>query len=131
MTGVIAGMTLSLDGYVADRQGSVDRLYSDFDALQGSAWLEEIVAGTGSVLMGMRTFEMAGDPDTYADTYEFQVPIVVLTHHPPAIAPKQNERLTFTFITDGVDSAVAVATEAAGDKAVTVVGDADAGSFSD
>ncbi|MGI8976088.1 MAG: dihydrofolate reductase family protein [Thermomicrobiales bacterium] len=53
------------------------------------------------------------------------MPIIVLTHRPPAIAPKQNERLTFTFITDGVESAVAVATDAAGEKAVTVVGGAD------
>lgn len=125
MARVIAGMTLSLDGYVADREGGVDRLYPDFHALQVSAEMEEIVAGTGCVLMGRRTFEMAGDPDTYADTYEFQAPIVVLTHHPPAVTPKQNERLTFTFITDGVESAVATAIEAAGDKAVTVVGGAD------
>lgn len=125
MTNVIAGMTLSLDGYVADREGSAARLYPDFDSLQGSAYMEEIAAETGCVLMGRRTFDLAGDTDTYADTYEFQVPIVVLTHRPPAIAPKQNERLTFTFITDGVESAVAVATDAAGEKAVTVVGGAD------
>ena len=26
--------------------------------------------------------------------YEFQVPIFVLTHHPPALRPKQDEHLT-------------------------------------
>ena len=35
---------------------------------------------TGAVLMGRRTFEMAGDTDSHADTYELQVPIFVLTH---------------------------------------------------
>ncbi len=44
-----------------------------------------------------------GDPDSYVGNYEFQVPIFVLTHHPPSVAPKQDEHLTFTFVTDGVD----------------------------
>ena len=46
----------------------------------------------------------------------------VLTHHPPSVAPKQDEHLTFTFVTDGVESAVAQAKAAARDKAVQVVG---------
>jgi dihydrofolate reductase len=53
------------------------------------------------------------------------VPIFVLAHHPPGVAPKQDEHLTFTFVTDGVESAVAQAKAAAGakgDKAVQVVG---------
>ena len=36
--------------------------------------------------------------------------------------PKQDERLTFTFVTDGVESAVEQATAVAGNKAVMVVG---------
>jgi dihydrofolate reductase len=50
------------------------------------------------------------------------VPIFVLTHHPPSVAPKQDEHLTFTFVTDGVESAVAQAKAAARAKAVQVVG---------
>jgi dihydrofolate reductase len=38
------------------------------------------------------------------------------------VQPKQDEHLTFTFVTDGVESAIAQATVAAGDKAVQVVG---------
>ncbi|MGH3023528.1 MAG: dihydrofolate reductase family protein [Gaiellaceae bacterium] len=79
---------------------------------------------TGAVLMGRRTFAM-GDPDSFVGNYEFQVPIFVVTHEPPAVAPKQDEHLTFTFVTDGVESAVAQAKAAAGDKAVQVVGGAD------
>ena len=63
-----------------------------------------------------------GDPDSFVGNYEFQVPIFVLTHHPPSVAPKQDEHLTFTFVTDGVESAVAQAKAAARDKAVQVVG---------
>ena len=48
--------------------------------------------------------------------------VIVLTHQPPEVPPKQDERLTFTFVTDGVESAVTQATAAAGDKSVQVVG---------
>jgi dihydrofolate reductase len=40
------------------------------------------------------------------------------------VHPKQDKRLTFTFVTDGVESAVKQAKAAAGDKSVTVVGGA-------
>jgi dihydrofolate reductase len=122
MARVIAGMTMSLDGFVADRDGGVGPLYRDFAALQASDAIGAAIAETGAVLMGRKTFEMAGDPDSYADTYEFRVPIVVVTHAPPAARPKENDRLTFTFVTEGIEPALARATEAAGDRAVTVVG---------
>ena len=85
--------------------------------------MKAAIEETGAVLMGKRTFEMA-DPDLYVGNYEFQVPIFVLTHHPPRVPPKQDERLTFTFVSDGVESAIAQARSAAGDKAVQVVGGA-------
>jgi dihydrofolate reductase len=121
---VIAGMTMSLDGFVADADGNVDRLYADLADLQGSTYMTDTIAATGAVIMGRKTFEM-GDPDSYVGTYEFQVPIFVLTHHPPRIPPKQDDRLTFTFMRDGVASVVAQARAAAGDKAVQVVGGVD------
>jgi dihydrofolate reductase len=123
MAKVIAGMTISLDGFVADQTGSASRLYPDLAALRGTDYMDALIEATGAVLMGKRTFEM-GDPDSYLGNYEFQVPIFVLTHEPPQVAPKQDERLTFTFVTDGVESAVAQATTVAGEKAVQVVGGA-------
>jgi dihydrofolate reductase len=65
---------------------------------------------------------MAEDPDWYVGNYEFQVPIFVVTHTPPATLPAQDEHLTFTFVTDGVASAVEQAKVAAGDRAVKVIG---------
>jgi dihydrofolate reductase len=124
MANVIAGMTMSLDGFVADPKGSPSRLYFDLADLRKSAYMKTTIEETGAVVMGRRTFEMADDPDSYVGNYEFQVPIFVLTHHPPEIAPKQDERLTFTFVTDGVGSAIAQAKAAAADKAVMVVGGA-------
>jgi dihydrofolate reductase len=118
---VIIGMTMSLDGFVADQNGSAGPLYPDLAALRNTSYMKDAIEQTGAVLMGRRTFEMA-DPDAYVGNYEFQVPIFVLTHHPPRVAPKQDERLTFTFVTEGVESAVAQAKAAARDKAVQVVG---------
>jgi dihydrofolate reductase len=46
----------------------------------------------------------------------------VVTHTPPPVPPKQDENLTFTFVTDGIASAVAQARAAAGERAVKVIG---------
>ena len=116
---------MSLDGFVEDADGSAYPLYSDFDELQVSPYMQQLQAETGAVLMGRRTFDMAADPDGYADGYEFQVPIFVVTSVPPSVEPKRNDRLYVTFVTDGIEAAVAQASEAAGDRAVTVVGGAD------
>jgi dihydrofolate reductase len=123
MATVIAGMTVSVDGFVADPQGSARRLYPDLADLGGTDYMNAAVEQTGAVVMGRRTFEMS-DPDAYVGNYEFQVPIFVVTHHPPARTPKQDERLTFTFVSDGVDSAISLARTAARDKLVQVVGGA-------
>lgn len=130
MSKVIAGMTMSLDGFVAaDKDAGADalesNLYPDLAALQDSPYMNAMIEETGAVLMGKRAFEMADDPDWYVGNYEFQVPIFVLAHAVPEVTPKQDENLTFTFVTDGLESAVAQARAAAGDKAVTVIGGAD------
>jgi len=124
MAKVVIGMTVSLDGFVEDPAGSVARLYPDLADLRDTAYMQDMIKETRAVLMGKRAFEM-GDPDSYVGNYEFQVPIFVLTHNPPPVPPKQDEHLTFTFVTDGVESAVAQATAAAGDKTVQVIGGVD------
>ncbi len=123
MAKVILGMTMSLDGFVADRNDSVDHLYPDLEALRNTEALQESISTTGAVMMGRRAYAM-GDPDSYVDNYEYQVPIFVLTHAVPDKLPKQSERLTFTFVTEGIESAIRHAKAAAGDKNVTVVGGA-------
>ncbi len=125
MTHVIGGMTVSLDGFFEDAKGSISALYADFDHLQDSAYMKAAQAETGAALMGRRFFDMASDPDVYADGYEFQVPIVVVTHRPPERQPKRNDRLFFTFVTEGLEAAVRTAAELAGDRAVTVLGGAE------
>lgn len=121
---VVLSMSISLDGFINDREGSVASLYPDRDALHHMEFVNDLIKETGAVVMGRRTFEMAEDPDDYADNYEYQVPIFVITSRAPEKTPKQNERLRFTFVKDGVESAIRQAKEAAGDQHVTVVGGA-------
>src|SRR5437588_10461478 len=119
---VIVGATLSLDGFMNDRHGEVSRLYPDLEALRRTEMLAEEIRMTGAVVMGRRAYDMAEGDLT---DYEFQVPIFVLTHHVPEQGPKgENERLTVTFVTDGIASAIEKAKAAAGDKHVMVIGGA-------
>jgi dihydrofolate reductase len=122
---VIAGMTMSLDGFINDRNGSAQGLSPDFDELLEAPSFKTMVKNTGAVIMGRHVYEMA-DPFMWAnDDYEFQTPIFVLTHSPPEKYPKGNDKLSFTFVTDGIESAVTQARQAAGDKDVQVIGGAD------
>ncbi len=119
MAKVVAGMVMSLDGYVSDRNGDLGRLYPDFKAMQESVAVQEAIASTGAVVMGRRSYEMGDD---YSD-YEFQAPIFVLTHEPPGEPAKgQNDNLSFTFVTGGIERAIELAKTGAGAKDVTMVG---------
>jgi len=90
----------------------------------------ESLAATGAVLMGRRMFSggdgaWEDDPNAdgwWGDTPPFHAPVFVVTHHPRE--PLETEGTTFTFVTDGVESAVEQAREAAGEKNVLVAGGA-------
>lgn len=117
---VIGGMTISVDGFVSDRNGDVSRLYPDLAAMGELTSVQEVLQSTGAVILGRNAYDMGNGDFT---GYEFQVPIFVLTHHPPETPAKgENERLTFTFVTEGVAGAVQQAKAAAGDKDVHVIG---------
>jgi dihydrofolate reductase len=118
---VIGGLTHSLDGFVADTHGDVSRLYPDLGALGQTVMLQEEMRMTGAVVMGRHSYNM-GDPDSFADSYEYQVPIFVVTHHVPEKKPKQNQSLTITFVSGNIDNVIAQAKAAAGDKNVMLIG---------
>lgn len=122
---VMAGMTMSLDGFINDKDGSAQSLSPDFDELLAAPSFEQMITDTGAVIMGRNTYEMA-DPFMWVnDDYEFQVPLFILTHTPPEKYPVGNDKLSVTFVTDGIESAIAQAKEAAGDKMVQIIGGAD------
>lgn len=139
MTKVIAGITTSVDGYVAgpdDGPGKGlgeggERLHYwvfggpwtyDADPTGGpsgedAAWLEEAMSGLGAIIGGRYTYEAA---EHWGDENPFGVPFFIVTHRPE----EQPEDDAFTFV-DGLEEAVARAKETAGDKNVHVMGGAD------
>ncbi len=119
---VVGGMTISLDGFVNDRNGSVEALYPNLEELGNTEMLQEAMQKTGAVVMGKHAYEMANGDFT---GYEYQVPIFVVIHEAPQkVAKGENEKLKFNFVTDGIESAMKQAKAAAGEKDVTVVGGA-------
>jgi dihydrofolate reductase len=120
MAKVIAGMTMSLDGFI-----DADKVSPDFSELHDVLSFQAMIENTGAVIMGRHVYDGMADPFVWAnDDYEFQTPIFVLTHTPPAKYPKGNDKLSFTFVTDGIESAVSQAKKAAADKDVQIIGGA-------
>jgi len=127
---VICDMSVSLDGYVTGRNDSRENPFGDgarvlHDWLHDGATeddreiLQEALDRTGAIVMGRRSFEKNegdggwGDAGPMADT-----PCFVVTHQRPA-TPYPS---VFTFVTDGVASAIDQAKRVAGDKAVALFG---------
>ena len=87
----------------------------------------------GAVIMGRRMFSGGSGPwesDPNADAWwgdnpPFHVPVFVLTHHEREPVEKEGGT-TFTFVTDGFESALEQARAAAGDKDVSIAGGAEA-----
>jgi hypothetical protein len=58
---VIAGMTMSLESFVNDSNGSAEKLSPDFSELLDAPSFQEMIKNTGAVIMGKHVYEMA-DP---------------------------------------------------------------------
>ncbi len=123
MARVIVGMVMSLDGFVSGPDGDLSQLYPDFEAMRDSDVVQEAIQSTGAVVMGRRSYEMGNGDFT---GYELQAPIFVVTHEAPDVVAKgENDHLSFTFVTEGVERAIDLAKKAAGEQDVTVVGGAE------
>jgi dihydrofolate reductase len=119
MTKVFIDSAMSIDGLWADRDG---RSVFPLDDLYRSGILKTLVDRTGAVVMSRRSFEMANDPDWFAGNYELQVPIHVITDHPPAKHPKEDCGVTLSFH-DNFADALAGARDAAGGRDVAIIGE--------
>lgn len=120
---VILGVTVSRDGFAEDVNGSVGPLYPDLETLDNTEMMKESIRNTGAVVMAWKELAMAEDPD-WVDGYEYQVPIFVVTDQTPNKHPKETDKLMFTFVRDGFESAIRQAKGAAGKKDVTIIGSA-------
>ena len=80
---------------------------------------ENLFAPAGAVITSRKVFDGTGG---WGEDGFYQMPVFVLTHRPHDVIVKG--ATTFTFVTEGVKQAVALATAAAGDKKVHVMGGA-------
>ena len=126
MSKVVAVMSMSLDGFVADANDGVAEVFDWYfnsgdvefyaggaDAMtfkvseQSAAHLRGLWSELGAVLTGRRTFEVAHG---WGGNHAWG-PAFVLTHHVPAGWPRPDS--TVHFVTDGIESAVKQAKAAA------------------
>jgi dihydrofolate reductase len=139
MTKVIAEITVSLDGFVTGpNAGPEDGLGKGGEPLHNwaissddpvdAAALRQTVDNTGAVVMGRRLFDVVDGPNGWSDTMGYGAehnatpPFFVVTH---SIPDKVRLGHQFTFVTDGLESAIRQARSAANEKDVIVMGGGD------
>ena len=135
MSKVVAIMSMSLDGYVADLNDGVAEVFDWYFTSGDVAFhtggsdpmtfkvsgtsaehLRGLTSGLGAMLTGRRTFDVAHG----WDGNHAWGPAFVLTHQIPAGWPRPDS--TVYFVTDGIESAVRQAKSAAAGKSVGVHG---------
>ncbi len=139
---VVFEISMSLDGFIAgpnDRPGlglgeGGERLHQW--AYELASWrerhglaggqtnrdaelLDEAFRNTGASIVGRRMFDNA---EGWGENPPFDMPVFILTHQ--AREPLVKGGTTFTFVTDGIESALAQARAAAGAKNVAIGGGA-------
>jgi dihydrofolate reductase len=136
MAKVVALMSMSLDGFVADANDGVAEVFDwyfsgdvEVPTASGNSGmtfrvsapsadhLRGLVAETGAMLTGRRTFEVA---QGWGGQHPWDIPAFVVTHEVPDGWPRPGS--TVQFVTDGVESAVSRAKSAADPKSVGVHG---------
>jgi dihydrofolate reductase len=140
MSKVTSDMAMSVDGFTAGHNQSLDKPFGDgvgeltlhgwmFEQADVNAAEIEAITAARAYVMGRNMFGPGrGDWDLdwkgwWGDDPPYHAPVFVLTHHPREPLTMQGGT-TFTFVTDGIESALAQAREAAGDGDVATAGGA-------
>ena len=142
---VTTHMSMSLDGFIAGPNAGVGNPLGDggariqqwmfdlasFREIQGLTGgqtkrddevLRERFAPTGAIVLGRRMFDKGEGP--WGDNPPFHMPVFVVTHGTREKLVKEGGT-SFTFVTDGIESALEQAKAAAGDRNVNIAGGAD------
>src|SRR5438552_18628354 len=140
MTKVTCDIAVSVDGFVAGPNQSADAPIGEggdrlhrwmFEEAEANAAVIESITAAGAYIMGRNMFgpgRGAWDEQWrgwWGEDPPYHAPVFVLTHHPREPLAMQGGT-TFTFRTDGIESALAQAHEAAGGGDVAVAGGANA-----
>ncbi len=120
---VFLDMVLSLDGFIAGPHDEDRGLHTWYFAPSGGATvvIDELVHTIGAMVLGRRTYDIGVQQGGFADS-PYRVPHFVLAHQAPP-GPTQGEP-SMIFVRDGIESALAHAKAAVGDKAVCIAGGA-------
>jgi dihydrofolate reductase len=128
---VITSITMSLDGFIAKPNDDVGELFTWFFSgdteipvqdgrmtlkvsSKSAQLLEDAINTTGAMVAGRRMFDVA---HAWAGHPPF-TPCFIVTHNAPQEWVKEGS--PFTFVTEGVESAIEQAKAVAGDKNVAV-----------
>lgn len=129
MAHVLAHMTMSLDGRIADEDDQVGALFDWYDAgpvavttatprvefhldEAGAEMLRPLLSGVGAVVCGRRLFDLT---DGWDDRHPLGAPVIVVTHAPPDASRWPRTR----FVPD-VATAIELATEVAANRIVAI-----------
>ncbi len=138
---VVFNMTMSLDGFVAGENDAPDNplgdggqplfnWYNSGDTeykMPGGEWkfkvsaasakqLDHGIKSAGVLITGRKTFDIAG---AWGGQHPVDLPVIVLTHRIPLDWANKPDS-PFTFVTDGIESAVHQAKAIAGEKNIDV-----------
>jgi dihydrofolate reductase len=137
MATVIASFSMSLDGFVARPTDDVGPLFDWYDngkvetrwpgmgmvshtSPSSARVLQETIAGGGALVVGRRLFDYTKG---WGGNHPMNVPVFVVTHgNIPQQWIAEHPGAPFTFVTDGVESAIRQAMVVAGEKTVGVAG---------
>ena len=137
MQSVVATMSISLDGIGSGHHQSLERPFGDvpegalhrwmFETPEENAAEREAIVSAGAYIMGRNMFSPGrGEWDAdwrgwWGEEPPYHAPVFVLTHHArePLV---MKGGTTFHFVTDGIESALERAREAAGERNVHIAG---------
>jgi dihydrofolate reductase len=128
---------VSVDGFIADLNDDVGPLFDwyfngDVEVPTAGPWvfktsepsarvLRGMIADCGALVVGRGEFDKTRG---WGGRHPMGAPVFVVTHEAPAAWPFPEglpaEDAPFTFVTDGIESAIEQAKEVAGDKVVAV-----------
>lgn len=136
---VVCDVSISADGYVAGPDQSREKPLGDGRADRLHAWMFDTpdenkaeidgILSAGAFVMGRNMFgPIRGEWDLdwngwWGDEPPYHAPVFVLTHHPREPLTMQGGT-TFTFVTDGIESALAQARAAAAGRDAAIAGGA-------
>jgi dihydrofolate reductase len=114
MSTVIWHMTMSLDGFIGDRDDRLDWMSAADGGPSGLG--AEVIANCGAFLCGGRRIDAVGENRPYGG--KWQGPILVYTRKDPATNPIPE----FTYVSGDIREVVARGLEAAAGKDLVVTG---------